>query len=82
MLRIWDVMFAEGHKIIFRTSLAIIFTLKDDIMKTNDISELADLFRNISKDPRMLDCHTFLQFMFSIKLKRSEIEVLRTSFNH
>lgn len=73
-------MFAEGQKIVFRTALAIIFTLKDDIMKTNDISELADLFRNISKDPRMLDCHTFLESMFKIKLKRSEIETLRASY--
>lgn len=80
VLRIWDVMFAEGNKIIFRASLAIIFTLKDDIMNTNDISELADLFRNISKDPRMLDCHSFMASMFKIKLKRSEIEALRTSY--
>lgn len=80
VLRIWDVMFAEGFKIVFRTALAIIFILKDDIMKAGDISELADSFRNVSKDPRMLDCHSFLGFMFKIKLKRVEIEVLRKNF--
>jgi hypothetical protein len=82
VLRIWDVMFAEGYKIIFRTALAIIIILKDDIMKSNDISELADLFRNASSDPRMLDCHSFLEFMFKIKLKRVDIDVLRKNYRN
>lgn len=80
VLRIWDVMFAEGYKVIFRTALAIITMLKDDIMRSNDITELAEIFRNVSKDPRMLDCHSFLQFMFSIKLKRVEIDALRNNY--
>lgn len=80
VLRIWDVMFAEGTKIIFRASLAIIFILKEDIMKCNDISELAELFRGVSKDPRMLNCHSFLEFMFKIKLKRRDVEALRNNY--
>lgn len=80
VLRIWDVMFAEGYKIIFRAALAIIFVLKDDIMKADDITALADLFRNVSKDPRMLDCHTFLDYMFKIKLQRVQIDVLRNNY--
>lgn len=80
VLRIWDVMFAEGHKIIFRAALAIILILEEDIMKANDITELADLFRNVSKDSRMLDCHSFMEFMFKIKLKRREIDVIRKQF--
>lgn len=80
VLRIWDVMFAEGHKIIFRAALAIVLILKEDIMKANDISELAEIFRNVNKDSRMLDCHSFLQFMFKIKLKRREIFALRNTY--
>lgn len=80
VLRIWDVMFAEGYKIIFRTSLALIFMLKDDIMRSNDITELADLFRNLAKDPRTLDCHSFMEFMFKIPLKRRDIDVLRMNY--
>jgi TBC1 domain family member 6 len=76
-LRLWDAIFSEGYKIIFRASLAIILILKDEIMKVDDINELAELFRNISKDRRFLDGHSFMQFMFSIKLKRREIIVLR-----
>ena len=80
VLRIWDVMFAEGYKIIFRAALAIIFTLKEDIMKADDITVLAELFRNCSKDPRMLNCHSFLESMFKIKLKRRDIDVLRKNY--
>lgn len=80
VLRIWDVMFIEGYKIIFRSSLAIIITLKEDIMKTTDISEIAELFRNVSKDPRMLNCHLFLESMFKIKLKRRDIDALRNNY--
>lgn len=80
VLRIWDAMFTEGSKIIFRTSLAIVFMLKEDILKCNDISELAELFRGVAKDPRTLNCHSFMEFMFKIKLKRREIEALRLNY--
>lgn len=80
VLRIWDVMFAEGYKIVFRAALAIILTLKDDIMKADDITELAELFRNVSKDPRMLNCHSFLESMFQIKLSRRDIDALRNNY--
>lgn len=80
VLRIWDVMFAEGYKIIFRTALAIIFILKDDIMKSYDMTALNELFRNISKNPRMLDCHSFLDYMFKIKLQRVQIDALRKNY--
>jgi len=80
VLRVWDVMFAEGYKIIFRAALAIIFTLKKDIMEANDLTVLAELFRNCAKDPRMLDCHAFLESMFKIKLKRRDIDVLRKNY--
>lgn len=81
VLRVWDVMFAEGYKIIFRVSLAIILILEDDIMKTNDITELAELLRNISKDRRMVDCQVFIEYMLKINLKRREIELLRKQFD-
>lgn len=77
VLRIWDIMFSEGYKIIFRASLAIVLLLKDEIMKTEDINELAELFRNASKDQRFLNSHKFISFMLSLKLKRRELLELR-----
>lgn len=81
VLRIWDVLFAEGYKIIFRVSLAIISILEKDIMKTNDITELAELLRNVDKDPRMLDCNTFMEIMLKVNLKRADIESLRQQYD-
>lgn len=80
VLRVWDVMFAEGYKIIFRAALAIIFTLKEDIMNAQDMTVLSEVFRNCAKDPRILDCHAFLERMFKIKLKRRDIDVLRKNY--
>ncbi|KAG5680104.1 hypothetical protein PVAND_009630 [Polypedilum vanderplanki] len=76
-LRVWDIMFAEGYKIIFRASLAIVLILKDDIMKADDINDLAELFRNIAKDPRFLNSHSFINFMLSLKIKRRQLSILR-----
>jgi TBC1 domain family member 6 len=80
VLRIWDVMFAEGYKIIFRTALAMIYLLKDEILKTNDITDLAELFRNMSQNPVFIDCHSFINFMFKIKITRRQIENLRGTY--
>jgi len=77
VLRLWDLIFSEGYKIIFRASLAIVTILKEDIMNAQDITELADLFRNLSTDCRFISCHTFVERMFKIKLQRSQIDFLR-----
>lgn len=79
-LRVWDVIFNEGHKIIFRASLAVVLKLKEEIMKIQDINDLAELFRNISKDQRFLNCHKFVESMFEINLKKKEILLLRRKY--
>lgn len=80
VLRIWDVMIAEGHKIIFRVALGIIYVLKDEIMRANDINDLAEIFRNLDTNPLLIDCHSFMEFMFKIKITRRQIENLRSTF--
>lgn len=80
VLRIWDVMFAEGYKIIFRAALGIVFTLKDDIKNARDINELAEIFRHLDTNPLLIDCHAFIAFMFSIKITRRQIESLRATY--
>lgn len=78
-LRIFDCLFNEGYKIIFRASLAIVINLKDEIMKIQDINDLAEIFRSINKNRKFLDCHQFINSIFAIKLKKKEIAVLRRS---
>lgn len=80
VLRIWDVIFAEGYKTIFRVALGIMYVLKDEILKTNDINDLAELFRNLDTNPLLIDCHSFIKFIFQIKITRRQIENLRATF--
>ncbi|EDV92564.1 growth hormone-regulated TBC protein 1 [Drosophila grimshawi] len=78
VLRIWDCVFAEGYKIIFRAALALFTTHKSAILNCNEIATLANLFRELMiKDSIVTNCHSFIESMFALRLKRNEIESLR-----
>ncbi|XP_037732135.1 growth hormone-regulated TBC protein 1-A [Drosophila subpulchrella] len=78
VLRIWDCVFAEGYKIVFRAALAMFVTHKNAILGCDDIAALANLFRDtMIQDSIVTDCHGFVEAMFSLRLKRSELESLR-----
>ena len=46
-------------------------------MKTDDISDLAQIFRDMVKDKYATDCHVFIENMFKIKLQKRQLEFLR-----
>ncbi|BFF89095.1 growth hormone-regulated TBC protein 1-A [Drosophila madeirensis] len=78
VLRIWDCVFAEGYKIVFRAALAMFVTHKTSILACDDIAALANHFRDIMiQDSIVTDCHGFIESMFALRLKRSELESLR-----
>ncbi|XP_037954161.1 growth hormone-regulated TBC protein 1-A [Teleopsis dalmanni] len=78
VLRIWDCVFAEGYKIVFRAALSLFLTHKNDILNCEDIAALANLFRDIMiQDDIVTNCHSFIQAMFNLRLSRSELESLR-----
>ncbi|KAH8295298.1 hypothetical protein KR018_009692, partial [Drosophila ironensis] len=78
VLRIWDCVFAEGYKIVFRAALAMFSTHKNAILACDDIAALANLFRDtMIQDSIVTDCHGFVESMFALRLKRSELEGLR-----
>ncbi|XP_060522468.1 growth hormone-regulated TBC protein 1-A isoform X2 [Cylas formicarius] len=52
VLRIWDCLFYEGSKIIFRVALALIKIHKDVILQTSDLSELMAVFRDMKNHER------------------------------
>lgn len=64
-------------QILFRVSLTLILHYKDEILQTEDISVLAEIFRNVIKSSMAVDCHSFVEKMFKLKLKRRQIEFLR-----
>ncbi|KAJ6634885.1 Growth hormone-regulated TBC protein 1-A [Pseudolycoriella hygida] len=79
VLRVWDCLFLEGYKILFRVSLTLLLNQKDAILQTEDISSLANLFRDMLKGQTVTNCHQFINSIFTVPgtLKRSEIEMLR-----
>lgn len=65
-------------QVVFRAALAMFTTHKSNILGCEDIAALANLFRDtMIQDSVVTDCHSFVNAMFSLKLKHSELEQLR-----
>ncbi|XP_008547349.1 growth hormone-regulated TBC protein 1-A [Microplitis mediator] len=79
-LRIWDCLFYEGNKIIFRVALTLIKRNKNNLLACDDFALLADCFKNITKDSIVLQCHNFMQSIFKVpgSLPSNTIAKLRT----
>eukprot|EP00968_Pinguiococcus_pyrenoidosus_P011106 scaffold888_cov246-Pinguiococcus_pyrenoidosus.AAC.17 len=45
VLRVWDILFHEGSKVIFRVALAVLSLREDDILGTNDFQTVYDILR-------------------------------------
>lgn len=52
---------------------------QSEILKCEDMSSVADLFREMDKIPLSTDCHNFIASIFKVPgtLKRSQIERIR-----
>ncbi|XP_011505946.1 PREDICTED: growth hormone-regulated TBC protein 1-A [Ceratosolen solmsi marchali] len=79
-LRIWDCLFYEGNKIVFRVALTLIKRNKENLLACQDFTELAECFKDITKDSIVLQCHDFMQSIFKLpgSLPSSTILKLRT----
>ena len=60
-LRIWDCLFYEGNKIIFRVALTLIKRNQESLLACQEFSDLADCFKGITKDSIVLQCHEFMK---------------------
>ncbi|KAK0172226.1 hypothetical protein PV328_005571 [Microctonus aethiopoides] len=79
-LRIWDCLFYEGNKIIFRVALTLIKRNRDNLLACDDFALLAECFKDITKDNIVLQCHNFMQSIFKLpgSLSMNKIANLRT----
>lgn len=79
VLRIWDCLFVEGPKILFRVSLTLIKLNERALLDCTDLSTLITCFKTITRSPAVLHCHSFMTQIFKVPgtLKRSTIESLR-----
>lgn len=48
-MRIWDVLFNEGAKILFRVALAIFKMKEDELLATQQIGEVINIFQHASR---------------------------------
>ncbi|KOX77093.1 Growth hormone-regulated TBC protein 1-A [Melipona quadrifasciata] len=82
-LRIWDCLFYEGSKIIFRVALTLIKRNKSNLLACQDFTTLAECFKEITKDSIVLKCHDFMQSIFKVpgSLPGSTIIKLRTKIS-
>ncbi|ELW47489.1 Growth hormone-regulated TBC protein 1 [Tupaia chinensis] len=65
VLRVWDCLFNEGSKILFRVALTLIKQHQEFILEATDISDLCDRFKQITRGSFVTECHTFMQKIFS-----------------
>ncbi|XP_014206949.1 growth hormone-regulated TBC protein 1-A isoform X2 [Copidosoma floridanum] len=65
-LRIWDCIFYEGSKVIFRVALTLIKRNKEKLLACKDFADLAECFKIITKDRIALQCHDFMQSIFKV----------------
>ncbi|CAB1329027.1 unnamed protein product [Coregonus sp. 'balchen'] len=64
VLRIWDCLFYEGSKILFRVALTLIRHHQAEILEARSMVELCERFKLITQGAFTYDCHTFMKEIF------------------
>ncbi|XP_074671340.1 growth hormone-regulated TBC protein 1 isoform X1 [Strix aluco] len=65
VLRIWDCLFYEGSKIIFRVALTLIKQHQAFILEATNFPDICDKFKQITKGTFVTECHSFMQKIFT-----------------
>uniref|UniRef100_A0A8C3JMN1 Growth hormone regulated TBC protein 1 n=1 Tax=Calidris pygmaea TaxID=425635 RepID=A0A8C3JMN1_9CHAR len=65
VLRIWDCLFYEGSKIIFRVALTLIKQHQAFILEATNFPDICDKFKEITKGTFVTECHSFMQKIFT-----------------
>ncbi|XP_070538915.1 growth hormone-regulated TBC protein 1-A-like isoform X3 [Ptychodera flava] len=66
VLRIWDSLFYEGSKIIFRVALTLLGLHQDIILKATTFPNVVEAFKKIVTHSKNMDCHSFMQNIFKV----------------
>ncbi|XP_060755466.1 growth hormone-regulated TBC protein 1-A isoform X2 [Neoarius graeffei] len=64
VLRIWDCLFYEGSKILFRVALTLIRHNQVLISQAQNLPDICDRFKQITRGAFVEDCHPFMQNIF------------------
>ncbi|XP_056411795.1 growth hormone-regulated TBC protein 1 isoform X2 [Hyla sarda] len=79
VLRIWDCLFYEGSKVLFRVALTLIKHYQAYILEAKNFPDVCDKFKDITKGTLVTECHLFMQKIFTEpgSLSRKTISKLR-----
>ncbi|KAM3607665.1 uncharacterized protein V6R79_011485 [Siganus canaliculatus] len=65
VLRVWDCLFYEGSKVLFRVALTLIIHHQPEILRARSLPDVCECFKQITSGAFTLDCHSFMQKIFS-----------------
>lgn len=77
VLRIWDCLFYEGSKILFRVALTLIRHHQELILQARNFSDVCERFKKITHGEFVENCHVFMQVTSKVILKPSTTVELR-----
>uniref|UniRef100_A0A3P9D5I1 Growth hormone-regulated TBC protein 1 n=1 Tax=Maylandia zebra TaxID=106582 RepID=A0A3P9D5I1_9CICH len=79
VLRVWDCLFYEGSKVLFRVALTLILHHQAEILRARSLPDVCECFKQITSGAFTLDCHTFMQKIFTEpkSLSMSTVDKLR-----
>lgn len=61
VLRVWDCLFYEGSKVLFRVALTLIMHHQPEILRARSLPDVCQCFKQMTCGAFTLDCHTFMQ---------------------
>lgn len=65
VLRIWDCLFYEGSKILFRVALTLIHHNQALIQQAPSLPDICQAFKQSTQGPHVDECHIFMQKIFT-----------------
>ncbi|XP_068429075.1 growth hormone-regulated TBC protein 1-A-like [Clinocottus analis] len=65
VLRVWDCLFYEGSKVLFRAALTLILHHQQQILSARSLTDVCECFKQITCGAFALDCHAFMQKIFT-----------------
>lgn len=79
VLRIWDCLFYEGSKIIFRVAVTLVMKNREKFLAARNFAELLVVFKKVTDDKSNTFCHEFMEEIFKIpgSFPMSTIDKLR-----
>ena len=79
VLRVWDIVFYEGSKILFRVAIGLLKINQEELLAKTSFADLVEGLKTIVVSRSTVNCHTFLEEVLggTGSLPRAHIHQLR-----